>query len=78
MRILILSYNVDSSITAYVYGQYILKCNHVRIMLTVLCTMNQDMNCIYNTGNTIKLVLNSIWMAHLRQNTFEIYVAKYQ
>jgi len=43
--------------------------------------MNQDMNyitIIYNTGNTIIIELNSIWMAHLRQNTSEIYVAKYQ
>jgi len=43
--------------------------------------MNQDMNNItitYNTGNTIIIELNSIWMAHWRQKTSETYVAKYQ
>jgi len=33
---------------------------------------------LYYTGNTVILELNSILMAHLRQNTVEIYVAKYQ
>jgi len=33
---------------------------------------------LYYTGNTIIVELNSIYMAHLRQNTLAIYVAKYQ
>ena len=40
--------------------------------------MNQDMHYIYFTGNTIIIELNSIYMTHLKQNTLEIYVAKYQ
>jgi len=40
--------------------------------------MNQDMHYIYFTGDTIIIELNSIWMAHLKQNTLEIYAAKYQ
>ena len=55
LRILILSYNADSSIT-----------------------MNQYMHYRYFTGITIIIELNSIWMAHLKQNTLEIYAAKYQ
>jgi len=34
--------------------------------------MNEDMNYIYYTGNTIIIELISIWMAHLRQNNGDI------
>jgi len=33
---------------------------------------------LYYTGNTVIVELYSMSMAHLRQNTLEIYVAKYQ
>jgi len=33
---------------------------------------------LYYTGYTIIMELNRIQIAHMRQNTLEIYVAKYQ
>ena len=49
------------------------------------CTLYNDNNVVYheprhelyNTGNTIIIELNSMWMAHVKQNTLKNYVAQY-
>ena len=46
------------------------------IMITVM--YHESRHELYYTGNTIIIELNRIQIAHVRQNTLEIYVAKYQ
>ena len=49
MRILILSYNVDSSITAHVYGQY--------IFIIQSCTYNANSVMYHEPRHTVYITL---------------------
>jgi len=71
MRILVLPYNVDNYCLCIWTVHVIQSC----IMITAM--YNELRHELYYTGNTFIIELNRIQIAHVRQNTLEIYVAKY-